>query len=92
MGLATSPSWSSAWHGSPRSAYQRPPSLWYGHNETGQHFWRRVGWKHRSDLVSCRRRRADDNILMAIANDTDAGSSQPMNLDGTRIDKITHTC
>jgi len=23
----------------------------YGHNEAGQQFWRKVGWKHRTDLV-----------------------------------------
>jgi ribosomal protein S18 acetylase RimI-like enzyme len=24
----------------------------YGHNDSGQQFWRRVGWKHRADLVA----------------------------------------
>ncbi len=30
----------------------------YGHNDTGQHFWRRVGWKGRADLVVLQRETA----------------------------------
>jgi ribosomal protein S18 acetylase RimI-like enzyme len=30
---------------------QRATIFVYGHNDTGQQFWRRIGWKHRTDLI-----------------------------------------